>query len=118
GNPLSDRKDSTSAGMQYLIKNKIAPNAFMKTLFQYDIPFAMVDVKDVAESIYRAAILPGLHGKNYLLTSESWVVSDISLMLNNQPPQGKPLTIYKNEKAKNDLGIKFNPAKVPLNQFV
>jgi nucleoside-diphosphate-sugar epimerase len=118
GNPLSERKDSTSAGMQFLIKNKMTPNPFMEALFQYDIAFAMVDVKDVAESIYLAATLPGLHGKNYFLTSESWAVSDISLMLNNQPPQGKSQMVYSNKQATKDLGIKFNPAQVPLNQFI
>ena len=86
GKALSDRQDSTSGGMQYLIKNKIAPNPFVEALFQFDIPFAMVDVKDVAECIYLAATKPGLHGKNYLLTSESWPVSDISLMLNKEDP--------------------------------
>lgn len=118
GNPLSDRKDSTSAGMQFLIKNKMTPNPFMEALFQFDIAFAMVDVKDVAESIFLAATLPGLHGRNYLLSGESWAVSDISLMLNNQLPKGKRSIVYNNEQATKDLGMKFNPAHVPLNQFV
>jgi len=118
GNQLSDRKDSTSAGLQFLIKNKMAPNAFMEALYQYDIAFAMVDVKDVAESIYLAATLPGLPGRNYLLNSESWAISDISLMLNNQQPIGSARVVYSNKAATKDLGIKFNPAEVALNQFI
>ncbi|HYO23207.1 MAG TPA: NAD-dependent epimerase/dehydratase family protein [Flavisolibacter sp.] len=118
GNQLSDRKDSTSAGMQFLIKNKLSPNPFMEAVFQYDIAFAMVDVRDVAQSIYRAATLTGLHGRNYLLTSESWAVSDISLMLNSRPPEGKSKMIYSNTKARTELGIAFNPPQVALNEFI
>lgn len=118
GNQLSDRKDSTSAGMQFLIKNKMAPNPFMEALFQYDVAFAMVDVKDVAESIYLAATTPNLHGGNYLLTSESWAISDISLLLNGRQPLGKSSMVYSNQHATKELGIKFTSPQVALNQFI
>ncbi len=79
--------------------------------------FALVDVADVAEATYKAAITNNIHGKNYLLTSESYRVSDISLMLNQQPPAGKPTVVYSNELAKKDLGMDFKPASVPLGQY-
>ena len=84
GNHLSERTDSTSVGMQYLIKNKIAPNPFVEMLFATDTMFSMVDVRDVAEAVFQAATTKGLHGKNYLIANESYTISDISLMLNNQ----------------------------------
>ena len=117
GRSLSERQDSTSVGLQLLFKDRIAPNPFIKMMFDNDIEFALVDVEDVAEGIFSAATKNGNHGKNYLLTSESWKVSDISLMLNNRPPKGKPRKVYSNDLATKELGLKFNPAKVPLNQF-
>ncbi len=117
GKSLSNRQDSTSTGMQFLLKNKIAPNPFVEMLFQQDLEFALVDVADVAESIFKAATKKGLHGKNYLLTSESWKVSDITLMLNKQQPTGKLRIVYSNDAATKDLGVHFKPAIVPLNQF-
>jgi nucleoside-diphosphate-sugar epimerase len=117
GKALSQREDSTSMGLQFLFKNKIAPNPFIQMFYDNNIDFALVDVKDVAEGIYKAATTNGLHGKNYLLSSESYKVSDITLMLNNHEPEGKSKIIYRNDLAKKDLRIDFNPAKVPLNQF-
>lgn len=117
GKSLSNRQDSTSTGLQFLLKNKIAPNPFVEMLFQQDLEFALVDVADVAESVFKAATKKGLHGKNYLLTSESWKISDISLMLNKQQPVGKPRLVYSNEAATKNLGIHFKPASVPLNKF-
>jgi dihydroflavonol-4-reductase len=70
GSPLSSREDSTSMGLQYLFKNQIKPNPFVEFLFDTDVPFAMVDVRDVAEGIFKAATVKGLHGKNYLLSGE------------------------------------------------
>jgi len=55
--------------------------------------------------------------KNYLLTSESWKVSDISAMLNNETPKGNAKVFYQNNAAKQDLGISFSPAHVPLKSF-
>jgi dihydroflavonol-4-reductase len=117
GKAISTRQDSTSMGMQYLFKNKIAPNPFVQMLYDNDTEFAMVDVADVAECIYKAATTNGLHGKNYLLSSETYRVSDIHLMLNNQAPKHKPEIFYSNNLAKKELGVVFNPAIIPLHQF-
>ncbi len=117
GKSLSNREDSTSTGLQFLIKNKIAPDDFMQMLFDNDVEFAIVDVKDVADAIYRAATKTNLHGKNYLLTSETYAVSDISSMLNNEKPVNEPKIIYSNSLAIQDLGMHFKPAQVPLFQF-
>jgi nucleoside-diphosphate-sugar epimerase len=117
GKALSAREDSTSMGLQYLFKNEIAPNPFVKMFYDDNIDFALVDVADVANGIFKAATKTGIHGKNYLLTSESYKMSDIILMLNHKDPIGKPRIIYKNDLAKTELGINFNPVIVPLNQF-
>lgn len=117
GKALSQREDSTSMGLQFLFKNKIAPNPFIQMFYDNDIDFAMVDVADVADGIYKAATKKGIHGRNYLLSSESVKVSDATLMLNGEDPIGKPKIVYKNDLAKNELGINFKPAKIPLNQF-
>ena len=115
GNSLSTRQDSTSIGMQFLFKNKIAPNPFVEMMFANDVMFAMVDVKDVAQSIFKAATQSGLHGKNYLLTSESYKISDITLMLNQQAPLNEPAIVYSNALAKTDLAISFTSGKNSLN---
>ena len=117
GKSLSQREDSTSSGLQFLFKNKIAPNPFVQMLFDTDTEFAIVDVKDVADGIYCSATKKGLNGKNYLLSSESWKVSDITKMLNNEKPNGIAKIVYRNDKAKQELGIEFNPAEVPLKEF-
>ncbi|SHI94807.1 NAD-dependent epimerase/dehydratase family protein [Algibacter luteus] len=117
GKSLSQREDSTSSGLQFLFKNKIAPNPFVQMLFDTDTEFAIVDVKDVADGIYSSAIKKGLNGKNYLLSSESWKVSDITKMLNNEKPNGNGKIVYRNDKAKQELGIEFNKAEVPLREF-
>ncbi|HEY5408035.1 MAG TPA: NAD-dependent epimerase/dehydratase family protein [Ginsengibacter sp.] len=118
GNPLSDRPDSTSMGMQYLIKNKIAPNPFVEMLLATDATFSMIDVRDVAEAIYQAATTNGIHGKNYLIANESYKVSDISLMLNNGNPLNEATIVYDSSLAKKDLGIAFIAAKQTLNHCV
>ncbi len=117
GNPLSDRQDSTSVGIQLLFKAMLAPNPFIQMMYDNDIEFAMVDVEDVAEGIYAAAVKSGNHGKNYLLTSESWRVSDISRILNGIPPKCKPRKVYSNDLAQKELGLNFKPAEVPLKRF-
>ncbi len=117
GKSLSQREDSTSSGLQFLFKNKIAPNPFVQMLFDTDTEFAIVDVKDVADGIYSSATKKGLNGKNYLLSSESWKVSDITKMLNNEKPNGNAKIVYRNDKAKQELGIEFNKAEVPLSEF-
>lgn len=117
GKSLSNRQDSTSTGIQFLFKNKIAPNPFIQMLYDMDLLWALVDVEDVADAIYKAATTLNLHGKNYLLSSESYRISDITLMLNNQAPAGKPVVVYNVDLAKHDLGISFKPVSVPLNNY-
>lgn len=116
GAALSYRQDSTSVGLQYLIKNKIAPNPFVEMLYEHNVEFALVDVRDVAESIYRAATLTGNHGKNYYLTSESYKISDMNRMLNNKEPENAPRVVYSNQSAREELGVEFIPARFTLNQ--
>ena len=117
GKALSTREDSTSMGLQYLIKNKIAPDAFVQAMFDHDILFAIVDVEDVAHAIFKAATTSGLHAKDYLLSSESYKVSDINLMLNLQEPKETGQIIYKNNKAIKDLVIDFKAVKQTLNNY-
>jgi nucleoside-diphosphate-sugar epimerase len=117
GKSLSNREDSTSIGLQFLFKNNIAPNPFVQMLYDTNAEMAIIDVKDVAEAIFKAATISGLHGKNYLLSSESYSVSDISRMLNNQPAKNKGRIIYDNQLAKQDLGINFKPAIEPLHAY-
>ena len=117
GKALSMREDSTSSGLQFLIKNKIAPDDFIQFLYDNDVPFAMVDVADVATAIFRAATTKGLHGKDYLLSSETYKVSDMHEMLNGREPNSIAKIVYKNDLAKRDLGISFRPIKKTLNEF-
>lgn len=117
GKALSPRQDSTSMGLQYLFKNKIAPNEFVQMLFDNNLEFALVDVEDVANGIFKVATTKGLHGKNYLLSSESYRVSDITKMLNHQEPEASPTVVYKNDLATQELGIIFKSAKEPLHHF-
>ncbi|MDZ7755049.1 NAD-dependent epimerase/dehydratase family protein [Rhodohalobacter sp.] len=117
GPALSERDDSTSMGLQYLFKNKIAPNPFVQMLYDHDMEFAIVDVRDVAEGIYRAATTDGLHGKQYYLSNESWKVSDISRMLNNEPVVEKPRFVYSGKKAEQDLGLSYKTAHVSFSDY-
>ena len=117
GKSLSDREDSTSGGLQYLIKNKIAPDAFVQMLFDNDILFSLVDVEDVAKAIFKAATRTGIHGKDYLLSTESYKISDMNLMLNQQEPKEKGQIVYKNDLAKKELNMDFKPVKECLNNF-
>lgn len=117
GKSLSNRQDSTSTGIQFLFKNKIAPNPFIQMIYDMDVLWALVDVEDVAEAIFKAAITKNIHGKNYLLSGESYRVSDVTLMLNNQPPVGKPEFVYSAALAIKDLGIAFKPVSIPLNKY-
>jgi dihydroflavonol-4-reductase len=117
GKSLSNREDSTSTGIQFLFKNKIAPNPFIQMFYDTDLPLAIVNVQDVAKGIFKAASISGLHGKDYLLSSETYPVSDVSLMLNNQPPKNKAKIIYQNKLAKHDLGITFQSVRETLSQY-
>jgi dihydroflavonol-4-reductase len=117
GKALSGRGDSTSQSMQYLIKNKIAPNPFVEMLFANNAPFSLVDVRDVAEAVYQAATISGLHGNNYLIANETYSTSDISLMLNHQPPVANAAYTYDNALAKMELGIAFTSAKETFSEL-
>lgn len=117
GNAMSTREDSTSTGIQFLFKNKIAPDAFVQALYDNNVPFAIVDVQDVANAIYITATTQGLHSKNYILTSETFSVSDMNLMLNHLDPIEKPMIIYKNDLAKKELEMDFKPVKETLNNY-
>ncbi|CAN5444802.1 aldehyde reductase [soil metagenome] len=117
GKALSGRDDSTSVGIQHLFKHRLAPTPLVEMMLTQDVPFALVDVNDVAECVFKAATTPGLHGRNYLLSSETWRISDISLMLNGQPPAGTPRTVYSSALATRDLGVQFTPPRVPLAQY-
>lgn len=115
GNSLSNRTDSTSGGMLYLFKNKLAPNPFVEMLYANDVAFSMIDVRDVAEAVYQAATTEGIHGKNYLIANESYAVSDISRMLNNEEPLAEAAIVYDSALAQEELGIAFIAAKETLN---
>lgn len=117
GKSLSNRQDSTSTGLQFLIKNKIAPDDFMQALYDNDVPFAIVDVEDVANAVFKLATTNGLHGKDYLLTSETYKVSDMHAMLNGQEPEEQAQIVYKNDLAATDLEIQFRPVQETLNNY-
>lgn len=117
GKPLSGSRDSTSAGMLYLLKHKLMPNAMMEMVFQYDIDFAMVAVEDVAEATYQSAVRPGLHGKRYFISHETWAASDVNRMLNGEAASGKSRIQYNNREAADELGLTFTPARIPLQEY-
>ncbi|AFL80123.1 NAD dependent epimerase/dehydratase family protein [Aequorivita sublithincola DSM 14238] len=117
GKSLSNREDSTSTGLQFLFKNKIAPNPFVQMLYDTNAEMATVDVEDVAQAIFKSATISGLHGKNYLLSSETYPVSDMTLMLNHKEPKNKASVIYQNRLAINDLEMKFRPVQETLNSY-
>lgn len=115
GKSMSGREDSTSTGLQFLFRNKAAPNDFVQLLYDTDVEFAIVDVSDVARAIFNAATTSGLHGRNYLLSSESFPVSDLTRMLNGESAKNDGKTVYRSESAKRDLGISFRPVQETLN---
>jgi len=117
GKPLSGRQDSTSVGLQFLLKNKLAPDPFMEMLYQHNVEFALVAVEDVAEGVFKAATTGDTHGKNYLLASDSWKVADMTLLLNNKQPEETSRIVYSNKLASDELGINFKSSQIPLNQF-
>jgi len=117
GKSLSCREDSTSTGMQYFIQKMIAPNDHIKFFFKTDAYFAIVDVRDVAHAVYKTGSSKGLHGKNYLLSSESWRVSDLNRMLNLSEPLHEPLMVYQNKLAREELHMEFKPVKQTLYSY-
>jgi dihydroflavonol-4-reductase len=117
GKSMSNRQDSTSTGLQFLFKNKIAPNPFIQTLYDLDVSFALIDVEDVAEAIFKIVNTKNTKGKNYLLASENYRISDVTLMLNGKEPAGKPVIVYNCDMAIKDLGMQFKPAKASLEAY-
>ena len=117
GNPLSGRIDSTSAGLQNLFRSGKATDVFTRTLFDENIEFALVDVEDVAEAVFSMLTAKPKHGQNYLLSSESWRVSDISRMLNGQEPEAKARMVYSNKLAREELRMNFKSVKKSLQEF-
>lgn len=109
GKSLSSRKDSTSTGLQYIFKNNLAPNDFIRFLYNNNALCAIVDVRDVADAVFKTSTTTGLHGKNYLLSNQSWKVLDIQRMMNGESPQSKPVIVYENHLAKADLKMQFRP---------
>ncbi len=117
GNALSNKRDFSSQTLLHLIKNKVTDDPFVGGLFAADPLLSMVDVRDVAEAVFQTAVKTNLHGKNYLISNESYKVSDISLMLNRQPPVSGAVRTYSNALVKSDLGISFTSAKDTLNNL-
>ena len=87
-------------------------------LYEQDVYWSNVDVADVAESVYRAATLTNLHGKNYLIASESYRISDVSLLLNGETPAGQARSVYSSALATRELGVQFNPLSVTFGHYV
>ena len=117
GAPLSNREDSVSSSLQQVLKHKLKAGEFVQFLIDADIPLAIVDVRDVAEAVYRLAVTKGLHGKNYLLCSETWRVSDVNLMLENKTPRSPLQPTYLSEQIKSDLSIYFRPVSETFRYF-
>jgi nucleoside-diphosphate-sugar epimerase len=118
GMALSSRTDSTSMGVQFLFKNKIAPNPFFQMFYDQDVEWAIVDVADVADAVFKAATTRGTNGRNYILSSESYRVSDVHRMLNGEDPVHAPRTVYNGALAQQELTLTFRPARETLESYV
>lgn len=118
GAALSARADSTSMGLQYLLKHWIAPNPFLQMVYDRDVEWANVDVLDVAEAVFQAATRTGLHGRAYLLASESYRVSDMREMLNGRPAAHGPSIVYDSALAREELGVRFRPVRETLESYM
>ena len=75
------------------------------------------DVRDVADAVNKAATISGIHGKNYLLSSETYTVSDLTLMLNGQKPKRTSKIIYQNGLAQRELKLSFRPVSKTLDDY-
>ena len=115
--PLSKTRKSESVQSQVVFKKNEAPTPLIQMLFDMDVEFAMVDVEDVAKAIYRAAIKENNHGEKYLLSSESFRVSDIHRIMNDQKPKKTSIIRYSGKKAEEDLDFTFRPVNIPLVNF-
>jgi hypothetical protein len=58
-----------------------------------------------------------LHGKNYVLTSETYTISDMNLILIVEKPTVKSKIIYKNDLAKKDFRVQFKQDKETLDNY-
>lgn len=117
GAALSQRADSTSMGVQYLFKHWIAPNPFIQMFYDQDVEWSVVDVADVADAVFAAATTKGLHGRNYLLASESYRVSDVHAILNGKEPANEARIVYDSAFAQKDLGLRARPARESLQSY-
>jgi len=117
GMALSQRADSTSMGLQFLMKHRIAPNPFIQMIYDRDLEWSLVDVRDVAEAIFKAATTHGLHGRNYLLASESYRVSDNHALLNQREPSNAPTIVYDSALSQRELDMRFRPARETLESY-
>lgn len=115
--PLSKTRKSESAQSQVVFKKNEAPTPLIQMLFDMDVEFAMVDVEDVAKAIYKAAIKENNHGEKYLLSSESFKISDIHRMMNDQKPKNSSIFKYSGKKAEKELGLNFQSVDIPLSSF-
>jgi len=73
----------------FFLKIKLPQSIIWKCLYNNNVYFAVVDVADVSEAIYKAAITKIFMEKLFIV-KRNYRVSDVTLMLNNQPPIGKP----------------------------
>jgi len=115
GNSLSERTDSISAGLQHLLKNIIIENPFVEMLFKTDNKFSMIDVREVVKAVFQASTIYRIHGTSYLITSEGYRVSHISMMRDGKPDLHKWVIACNSSLTKHDLGIAFIAASNTLN---
>ncbi len=115
--PLSKTRKSESVQSQVVFKKNEAPTPLIQMLFDMDVEFAMVDVEDVVTAIYKAATKENNHSEKYLLSSESFRISDIHRIMNDQKPKKAWLVRYSGKKAEEELGFNFRPVHIPLVNF-
>ncbi|WP_149239721.1 NAD-dependent epimerase/dehydratase family protein [Dyadobacter sp. 32] len=96
GNVTPCLQDQAMGGSGLLFKNKIA-DPFVQMLYDMNLPVVVMDAETIAEAVYKTAISSGLHGKNFLLSGETFTVSDLSRMVNQQEPVQEGNVIYLNK---------------------
>jgi dihydroflavonol-4-reductase len=101
-------------GFRHLFRHKIAPTPLFQMIYDMDAGFPLVHVEDVADAAFRAATHSGLHGRHYLISKETWRVSDVSRMLNNQEPLGLPVVRVSGELSSRELGLHYKPVAEAL----
>ena len=118
GAPLSGRDDSTSVGLQYLLKNKIPANPFLEMALAQDLEWAVVSVEDIGLAATQAIKTEGIHGERFIISSETRKTSDVSRILNNESPLNEASLVYDNSKAKKLLKINFQSSEDALSSYV